>query len=197
MSFILDALRKVDQEHRHSAEVVPPVAAVERLRKERLHRRRQFAAMAVIAMVSAAFTALLLRRPPSAESPPPAPGAQSAGVEAALASPVVEPELPSGEGIVPARVERRAPNPPPVAAAKPEAPVERRTKAPVVPAADPPPELPRLVLQGTSVLGGKPVAVVSDRRVFEGDTIEGAVVIRIEERSVTLEFEGRRFTLTL
>jgi hypothetical protein len=67
----------------------------------------------------------------------------------------------------------------------------------VVPAADPPPELPRLVLQGTSVLGGKPVAVVSDRRVFEGDTIEGAVVIRIEERSVTLEFEGRRFTLTL
>jgi hypothetical protein len=53
------------------------------------------------------------------------------------------------------------------------------------------------VLQGTSVLNGKPVAVVSDRRVFEGDTIEGAVVVRIEERSVTLEFEGRRFTLTL
>jgi hypothetical protein len=53
------------------------------------------------------------------------------------------------------------------------------------------------VLQGTSVLDGRPVAVVSDRRVFEGDTIEGAIVIRIEERSVELEFQGKRFTLTL
>ncbi len=65
------------------------------------------------------------------------------------------------------------------------------------PTPEPAPELPQLVLQGTSVLAGKPVAVVSDRRVFEGDTIEGAVVIRIEERLVELEFEGRRFTLTL
>lgn len=57
--------------------------------------------------------------------------------------------------------------------------------------------LPPLVLQGTSVVDGHPVAVISDRRVFEGDTIEGAVVIRIEERSVELELEGRRFTLSL
>jgi hypothetical protein len=62
---------------------------------------------------------------------------------------------------------------------------------------EPAAELPRLVLQGTSVLDGRPVAVVSDRRVFEGDIIEGAVVITIGERSVELEFEGQRFTLTL
>jgi hypothetical protein len=47
------------------------------------------------------------------------------------------------------------------------------------------------------VVDGHPVAVISDRRVFEGDHIEGALVIRIEERSVELEFEGRRFTLLL
>jgi hypothetical protein len=57
--------------------------------------------------------------------------------------------------------------------------------------------LPRLVLQGTSVIDGEPVAVISDRRVFEGDHIEGALVIRIGERVVELEFDGQRFTLSL
>lgn len=61
----------------------------------------------------------------------------------------------------------------------------------------PPAGLPHLVLQGTSVINGRPVAVISDRRVFEGDHIEGARVVRIQERSVELEFEGSRFTLSL
>jgi hypothetical protein len=60
-----------------------------------------------------------------------------------------------------------------------------------------PDHFPKLELQGTSVIDGAPVAVISDRRVFEGDTIDGARVVRIEERAVTLEFEGRRFTITL
>jgi hypothetical protein len=73
---------------------------------------------------------------------------------------------------------------------------------PTADASEPPPATvpagePHLILQGTSVVDGHPVAVISDRRVFEGDNIEGAVVIRIEERSVELEFEGRRFTLSL
>ena len=70
MSFILDALRKVDQENRQSGEVVPPVVAVEKLRRERVHRRRQFAVMAAIAVVSAAATTMLLRRPPLPEPEP-------------------------------------------------------------------------------------------------------------------------------
>jgi hypothetical protein len=60
-----------------------------------------------------------------------------------------------------------------------------------------PGHFPKLVLQGTSVIDGAPVAVISDRRVFEGDSIDGARVVEIEERAVTLEFEGRRFTLSL
>jgi hypothetical protein len=55
--------------------------------------------------------------------------------------------------------------------------------------------LPELVLQGTSVIEGKPVAVVNDQRWFEGDTIEGARVARISDRLVELEFEGKRFVL--
>ena len=57
--------------------------------------------------------------------------------------------------------------------------------------------IPRLVLQGTSVIDGNPVAVISDQRVFEGDLIEGARVVRIGEREVELELEGKRFVLRL
>ncbi len=57
--------------------------------------------------------------------------------------------------------------------------------------------IPTLVLQGTSVIDGNPVAVISDQRVFEGDLIEGARVVRIGEREVELELEGKRFVLRL
>ena len=193
MSFILDALRKVDQENRQSGEVVPPVAAVEKLRQERVRRRRsQFAAMAAIALASAVATALLLRRPAPGPDLPSAPAPQTA-VEAVVESPVLEIEPPrtKAEAVVP----ERAPEPPEPGSER-AVPPERDVPTPPV-ANEPARELPRLVLQGTSVLDGRPVAVVSDRRVFEGDIIEGAVVITIGERSVELEFEGQRFTLTL
>jgi len=54
-----------------------------------------------------------------------------------------------------------------------------------------------LVLQGTAVLDGKPIAVINDRRVYEGDKIDGATVVRIGEREVELELDGRKFTLSL
>jgi len=199
MSFILDALRKVDRESHQSAEIVPPVAAVEKLRKERVYRRRQFAAMAVIAIASAAATALLLREQPPPREPAPTmePAPQAAGIGAVVE--IAAEELPAEETEIPStavQVAQPQPEPPPPVAQ--EAPPETEAPVPVAPVeAVPPSDPPRLVLQGTSVLDGRPVAVVSDRRVFEGDTIEGATVIRIEERSVELEFEGKRFTLTL
>jgi hypothetical protein len=191
MSFILDALRKVDRENRQSDEVVPPVAAIAKLRKERVHRRRQFAAMTAIAVTSAAATALLLRRPVPEPAPSHPPAPQAAVIEAVVETrtegiPVEE----TGNLIAEVRSEpadlRRLRNSGGLQIAPAMAPVEASRTEP-----------PRLVLQGTSVLDGRPVAVVSDRRVFEGDIIDGAVVIRIQERSVELEFEGRRFTLTL
>ncbi len=60
-----------------------------------------------------------------------------------------------------------------------------------------PADLPPLVLQGTSVIDGTPVAVVNYQRVFEGDIIEGARVIKILDRAVELEFKGSRFTIRL
>jgi hypothetical protein len=60
-----------------------------------------------------------------------------------------------------------------------------------------PADFPNLVLQGTSIIGNNAVAVISDQRVFEGDRIEGALVIKIGERAVELELDGRRFTIRL
>jgi len=202
MSFILDALRRVDQENRDLGEVVPPVAAIEKLRNERVRRRRsQFAAMAAIALASAVATALLLRQmSPAPDSPAaPAPAQQThTAVETVVESPVLEIETPRTEAS--AVVPKRAPEPPKTSserAVPPERPERAEPDVTPSPVTHEPATLPRLVLQGTSVLDGKPVAVVSDRRVFEGDIIEGALVIRIEERSVELEFKGQRFTLTL
>jgi hypothetical protein len=192
MSFILDALRKVDEENRQSGEMVPPVAAIERLRQERVQRRRsQFAAMAAIALASVVATALLLRRPSPAPDLPSAPAPQTT-VEAVVESPVpeIKPPRTEAEAVVPEGA-RKPVEPSSKRAVRPERDVPTPSMA-----NEPAAELPRLVLQGTSVLDGRPVAVVSDRRVFEGDIIEGAVVITIGERSVELEFEGQRFTLT-
>lgn len=61
----------------------------------------------------------------------------------------------------------------------------------------PPVDSPELVLQGTSVLDGRAVAVINGQRVFEGDLIEGALVVAIHERDVELERDGRRFRLRL
>jgi len=61
----------------------------------------------------------------------------------------------------------------------------------------PPSELPPLVLQGTSMIDGRPVAVVNYQRVFEGDFIEGARVVKILDRAVDLEFQGTQFTIRL
>ena len=60
-----------------------------------------------------------------------------------------------------------------------------------------PGHFPKLVLQGTSVINGEPVAVINDQRVFEGDHVDGARVMGIEERAVELEIEGFRFKIRL
>jgi hypothetical protein len=207
MSFILDALRKVDEESRRADEPLPPVVAIERMRVEKRSRRRHLVLMAGIAVISAMTTAWLLRPTPSR-----LPEASSASQAPAVPVVADEPPPPSPESTT---GENAPPSPPPQAVSEPAAtvavvkapPPESRPREEevepeppdaIVEAEEPPPvlEIPQLVLQGTSVLAGRPVAVVSDRRVFVGDIIEGAVVIRISERLVELDFNGERFTLT-
>ena len=251
MSFILDALRKVeDAKHRG-----PGSQSIEPRRGGAggLGRRRQPLFVGAIGLASAAVTAMVLslfmsngddanglnrsRSDAVPASPLPEPAAKLALADAddelELLPPLPEPEPPpepepeavvevnSASAFAPAVGELRdaeAPPPEPERAA-PIRVVGRGRAArvdsvpavganvadePLKPELDPEPEtleggeaIASLVLQGTSVIDGNPVAVISDKRVFEGDLIEGARVVRIGEREVELELEGKRFVLRL
>jgi hypothetical protein len=222
MSFILDALRKLEQE-RHQGATSGASSSSSSAFGARRSRRWTIGVMVAIAVGSGAVTAAVLRM--AAPAAPPDFVEPGNDVEPASSSPqaaaatsesaLVEPPAPRAE---PRPTPREAA--PPVEAADVSVPVEPAPKdetpqnirlvgrdspargstaaseAPAAPA-EPAGSFPRLVLQGTSVIDGEPVAVISDRRVFEGDQIDGALVIRIGERVVELEFEGRRFTISL
>ena len=238
MSFILDALRKVEDEKRSgpgSQSTEPSIGGA-----GGPGRRRQTLFMGAVALASAAVTAVLLSLFMSGAEPvtkdsnglnetPSEPAAAADGDdELKLLPPLPEPEPPpqlEPETIVEAPASAPAAlAEPPFAEALPEpeperaAPIrvvgrERTAKVDFAPPFDayeveepPDPEteavesdvtIPSLVLQGTSVIDGNPVAVISDQRVFEGDLIEGARVLRIGEREVELELEGKRFVLRL
>ncbi len=80
--------------------------------------------------------------------------------------------------------------------AKAERATEKVKEETDAPTSEIPEGLPELILQGTSIVDGKAIAVVNYQRLFEGDTIEGATVVKIADRSVELEYEGKKFTLT-
>lgn len=238
MSFILDALKKIEQEKRRADGSHIESFAVPR---GRFGGRQQLLSMAAIAVGSALLTAAAVsfldyRRQgadanaPVAEAAPPggeAPPVELETLQPAAARPVV---------VVTKAASVRAREPEPARAAKPrtdaepepafieEAPedsipairlvgrervlldrlnIEDPAESPDNDDAEPedsepiPEDLPGLVLQGTSVIGDDAVAVISDQRVFEGDRVGGALVIRIGEREVELEIDGRRFTLRL
>jgi hypothetical protein len=54
---------------------------------------------------------------------------------------------------------------------------------------------PRFQLQAVSRRDGRAVAVLNDRLVYEGDSFDGATVIRIGEAEIELEIAGRRVVL--
>ena len=223
MSFILDALKKIEEDKRRGeAHQRTDVLAVGHSRGS---SSRFVVAMVAIALASAALTAtLLLTRLTSlvdstvtGDSPGPL------AKEAAAAEP--PPSVPVTSSPL-ARPQKKtsppAPSPAPVATdADPEpaaafrlvgkdSPRLYRGYSPASEVADDgapgesigdeeplPGHFPKLVLQGTSVIDGEPVAVINDQRVFEGDHVEGARVMGIEERAVELELEGLRFTIRL
>ncbi len=80
----------------------------------------------------------------------------------------------------------------------PESRAERKTApkpAPLARAEAASSEPPPLHLEGISVSGGRPVAIINGARVFEGDSVSGLRVVRILEDSVVLDFGGRTLTL--
>jgi len=60
-----------------------------------------------------------------------------------------------------------------------------------------PSELPKLVLQGITYAKDGSDAMINNQTVHEGDDVEGARVVAIENRRVKLDFNGHEITLRL
>lgn len=168
MSLILEALRKLDREKQTPERGFLIVGAAAWPAPPRRLRRLSLGVIGLVA--AAAGTAAILRSPhgaPQPPAPPPAP---------------------------------RATAPPAVVLAATTRPAEpERSPAPAPRAAPPsslrPTDPPAYHLTAISSKDGRPVAVLNDRLVFEGDSFEGVKVVRIGEAEVEIEVGGRRIVV--
>lgn len=206
MSLILEALKKLEREKQTADRgflVLAPASWPARARS------RSGAAIAALAIALMAATAVLLWRSqagalqvaaptpagaalpvraPSpaaalfpAPAPPPsyAPASPLAAAPSSLAAPEPALEQP-----------RRAPTRPDAAtlASAPAAGTEGPLRRPPALASS----APEYQLQAISQRDGRPVAVLNDRMVYEGDSFDGVRIVRIGESEVEIEVEGRR-----
>lgn len=199
MSLILDALRKVEREKDAREPGVLVVGSVPWGARTR-SRRPLLLALAGVALV--ALLAFVLWRPsrPPATGAPTAPGATPTAV--ALPAPAHSPTA-----AVAARLAapRPAPTPPaarrepvPAGLAPVDAPAASRPEGegaaiPTVPAGPSP--TGALRLNAISRRDGRPVALINERLVFEGDSFDGIKVLRIDEAEVEVEIRGQRRVL--
>ena len=175
MSLILDALRKLEREKDAREPNVLVVGSVPWGARARSRRPL------VVALVGAALVALVaLALWPRDHAARPA--------TTPVASPTPTPAVSPSDA------------PPPVAPPEPRrlsVPVDA-TRARVLAPVPPPPGTPvadDLRLNAISQRDGRPVALINDRLVFEGDAFEGVRVLRIGESEVEVEVRGARRVL--
>jgi hypothetical protein len=215
VSLILDALRKLEREKSAQEPGVLVVGSVpwgERSRASRL----ALAAGALLVVAAAVLAGWLLRRGP-APAPPshpvapaaaPTPLSEPSAAAPASPAPSAEPEAKAADPPPPIRLSHA-----PAAAARERAP-ERTAPASeatapgrspaqeIAPDAAPTPSpaahatpakgAEELRLSAISQRDGKPVALINDRLLFEGDSFDGVRVVRIGETEVEVEVRGQR-----
>jgi len=200
VSLILDALKKLDRE-RQSGE--PGVVVVGHVPWGGGDGRRPLvvtAATAVLAVSLVAVAAWWLLRPRPPSRPSPSPTAAAPLARDASAPAMVQPTGPP-----PAPPTRTASSPPPAAS---NASSTRRESSPprdlalpeptAAPPASPSEEappatpVPELRLNAITVRDGRPIALINDRLVREGDSFDGVRILRIGESEVEVEIRGQR-----
>ncbi len=193
MSLILDALRKLEREKESREPGVLVVGSVPWGARTR-SRRPLLLASGGVALL--ALLALALWRPsrPPAPAVPAAPGPVVPATPAPATAPLPTPaDFPTAAAARPVAGLRPAPTPP---AARPD-PVS-------VPAAGGPVTFDRttnaedagtLRLNAISQRDGRPVALINDRLLFEGDSFDGVKVLRIGDAEVEVEVHGKRRVL--
>ena len=200
MSLILDALRKLEREkasHDPGVLVVGSVPWGERSRSGRL----LLAAGAIVVLAGAVLAGWLLRSSPAPESSgrPAAPAAtpQPSPTASAVASPAPQaaPSQPLSDPPVPPI---RLSHPPASAGRAPAAAPSASEESAAAPAKGhdaAPAGSDELRLSAISQRDGKPVALINDRLVFEGDRFDGVHVLHIGETEVEVEVKGQRKVL--
>jgi len=217
VSLILDALRKLEREKRAHEPGVLVVGSVPWGARSRT-RRLLLGAGAVLALALAVLAGWLMRRTPTLPDAAHPAAAVSPTPVAASVAPTPLPATPPPAAL--AREEDAAPAPPillshPPVLERPATPPARAAAAEeqkpevaaptpsvvapapsAAPAAAPSPTVPDdLRLSAISRRDGKPVALINDRLVFEGDSFDGVRVIRIGEAEVEVEVKGQRRVL--
>jgi hypothetical protein len=190
VSLILDALRKLERD-KNARE--PGVLVVGSVPWGERRRSRWPLALAAAALVALAFAGWWWLRPmphPTAAAP--------ASVSPAPPSPVL-----AGTPTAPPPSETLAPS------STAPAPPARRLAVPTLDEATGPPAPPQrapaaagtrpapddLRLNAITRRDGRPVALVNDRLVFEGDSFDGVRILRIGEAEVEIEVRGQRRVL--
>ena len=221
MSFILDALKKLEREKETRESGVVMVGPVQWGGPERARSGRRLAvsAAALVALVTAA-TWWLSSRPvaaptvpeTSADASPAEPPAAPASMQPAPIAARSGRDVRAGHD-EPALAERprtvTAPSPRGLdlpgdrseeIGAAPEAsiiedPPVRTEEAPLatlVPVASPP---PKFRLTAISERDGEPIALLNDRLVREGDSFDGLRILSIGEPEIEIEVDGQRQTI--
>lgn len=166
MSLILEALRKLEREKQTPERGLLVVGATQWARPRAA--RPPIVLFLLGVLIGAALLGIWRWRSAVPSPPPPVTMARAAAppTTAAAAPPSVPPTAPP------------APTTEPLAA----------TPAPS-------PTAPTFTLQAISERDGRPVAIVNERLVREGDSIDGAQIVKIGIAQVEIEVAGRRIVL--
>jgi hypothetical protein len=207
VSLILEALRKLEREKRSSEPgflVLGPTSWAGGTRG----RGAMLALITGLALLATALGVVAWR---NASRLAPADRMAAATPAVRQASPVAtaDSSIPPASAVAPQPIPVATPIPLPTTAAAPSdvraeatgrasvPPLGPRASQPAIQAVSEPPvppaaEPPRFRLQAISVRDGKPVAVLNDRLVYEGESYDGIKVVRIGAAEVELEIDGRR-----
>lgn len=185
MSLILEALRKLERERPAPERGV--VVMTSAAWGERSGRSPWlWLSVGLAAGIAAAAAILEWRRPLQVSAPATVSSPASRATPASLSAPA-PPSAP-----VPVSAAAAAPAPTP----RPSVPPATQTAVTAPRATVPSPlPAPALVLQAITVQDGRPVALISDRLLREGDEIDGVRIVRIGEAEVEIEVGGQRSVL--
>ena len=201
MSLILDALKKLEHDKNAREPGVLVVGSVPWGERRRSRLPLAFAAAALVALAFAGWWWLRSTPHPTAAAPIPAapiPAALVPVVPAPTPSPMVAVAPTAPPPAVTLTPSSTAPAPPP---RRPAVPTLVEPPGPPAPAAgaattgEARPAPDDLRLNAITRRDGRPVALVNDRLVFEGDSFDGVKVLRIGEAEVEVEVRGQRRVL--